>query len=128
MENYQTIGNKTIKNIAKGVGIAFLSTLLLLLVFSIILTCTNVSENTITPVILIVTSISVLIGSSIGNIKIRKNGIINGGIIGGSYILLLYLVSSILNWRFGLNMQSIIMIVLGIVFGIIGGIIGVNKR
>lgn len=128
MENYQTIGNKTIKNIAKGVGIAFLSTLLLLLVFSIILTYTNVSENTITPVILIVTSISVLIGSSIGNIKIRKNGIINGGIIGGSYILLLYLVSSILNWRFGLNMQSIIMIVLGIVFGIIGGIIGVNKR
>lgn len=128
MENYQTVGNKTIKNIAKGVGIAFISTVLLLLIFSIILTYTSISENTIIPVILIVTSISILLGSSIGNIKIKKNGMINGGIIGGSYILLLYLISSILNWRFGLNIQSIIMILLGIVFGIIGGIIGVNKR
>ena len=35
----------TITNIAKGVGIALLASLILLLVFAIVLTYTNVSEN-----------------------------------------------------------------------------------
>ena len=60
--------------------------------------------------------------------KIRRNGLLNGGLVGGVYILILYIISSLLNWRFGLNMQSIIMIIVGTIFGILGGIIGVNKK
>lgn len=60
--------------------------------------------------------------------NIKKNGILNGGVIGGTYILILYIISSLLNWKFGLNMQSVIMIIVGIIFGILGGIIGVNKK
>ena len=77
---------------------------------------------------MIITAISIVIGSSIGSTKIKKNGLINGGIIGGSYILILYVVSSILNWKFSLNIQSIIMIITAVIFGILGGIIGVNKK
>lgn len=119
---------KTCKNIFKGTGISLLITFIMLIIFSIILTYTNVSENTITPVILIVTAISILIGSSIGNIKLQKNGILNGALVGGAYILILYLISSLLNWKFSLNIQSIIMIIVGIIFGIFGGIVGVNKK
>ncbi len=100
----------------------------MLLIFSLILAFTNVQENTINPVIMIVTAISILIGSSIANIKIRKNGLINGALIGACYILTIYLISSILNWKFSLNLQSIIMIVIAIIFGILGGIIGVNRK
>lgn len=128
MENYKTNFEETTKSIFKGIGIAIISTVIMLLIFSIILAYTNTSENTITPVIIVVTGISILLGSSIGSIKIKKNGIINGGLIGGIYILILYLISSILNWRFGLNIQSIIMIAIGMIFGILGGIIGVNKK
>lgn len=60
--------------------------------------------------------------------KIRRNGLLNGGFVGGIYILILYIISSLLNWKFGLNMQSIIMIIVGTIFGILGGIIGVNKK
>lgn len=60
--------------------------------------------------------------------KIRRNGLVNGGLVGGIYILILYIISSLLNWKFGLNMQSIIMIIVGTIFGILGGIIGVNKK
>lgn len=127
MENYQAVENKTIKNIFIGVGISFLISAILLLIFSLILTYTNVSENTITPVIIVITAISILIGSSIGSVKIKKKGLLNGGLIGGIYILILYLISSLLNWRFGLNMQSVIMIAVGVVFGVLGGIVGVNK-
>lgn len=120
--------NKTITNIAKGVGISFLTTVILLLILATVLTYTKVSENVISPVIIVVTAISILIGSSLGNIKIKKNGLINGALIGGIYIVVIYLISSILNWKFGLGLQSIIMILVGMIFGILGGIIGVNKR
>ncbi len=128
METYQESSKGIVKNLFKGIGIAMLFTVVCLLIFSFILTYTNISENTITPVIIVVTAISILIGSSIGNINIKKNGILNGALIGGGYILILYLISSLLNVRFGLNLQSAIMIVVGIVFGILGGIIGVNKK
>ena len=117
-----------IMQIGKGVAIAFTITLILLIIFSAILTYTDIKEDMINPVIIIVTAISILIGSSIVNIKIRKNGLANGGIIGGTYIFLLYIISSMLNWNFKLNIQSIIMVIVGIIFGIIGGIIGVNKK
>lgn len=128
MENIQIKENNNITNIIKGVGISLITTIILLIIFSIILTYTNIKENTINPVIMIITAISILIGSTIGNNKIKKNGLLNGGLIGGIYILTIYLISSILNWKFSLNVQSIIMITIGMIFGILGGIIGVNKK
>lgn len=128
MENMQVNENKTSINILKGVGISLIATVIMLIIFSIILTYTNIKESAINPVIMIITAISILIGSSLGNIKIKKNGLINGGLIGGIYIITIYLISSILNWKFSLNIQSIIMITVAIIFGILGGIIGVNKK
>lgn len=81
MENIQINENKFIINILKGVGISLITTVVLLIIFSVILTYTNIQENVINPVIMIITAISILIGSSLVNIKIKKNGLINGGII-----------------------------------------------
>lgn len=128
MQNIKSYENNGIKNIFIGVGISILFTLVLLIVFSIILTYTNVQESVINPVIMVITAISILFGSSIGNAKIRKNGLLNGGFVGGMYIIFIYLISSILNWRFSLNVQSVIMIIISVLFGILGGIIGVNRK
>lgn len=128
MEKGQISGNKTINNIAKGVGISLISTCIMLLIFAILLTYTDINESIIDTVIIIVTAISILMGSSIGNLKIKKNGLMNGAIVGGTYMLVIYLISSILNWRFSLNVQSIIMIAVGTICGVLGGIIGVNKK
>ena len=128
MEVNQDNNKLVVKNIFKGIGISMLFSCICLFVYSLILSYTNISETTIPPVIIIITAISILIGSSIGNIKIKKNGMLNGAIIGGGYILILYLISSLLNVRFSLNIQSIIMIVVGIIFGVLGGIIGVNRN
>lgn len=119
--------NSNLIQILKGIGISFVSTIIFLVIFAIILTYTQVAENTINPVIILITALSILIGSSIANIKLKKNGLINGAIIGGIYMLIIYLISSILNWKFGLNLQSIIMMVVGVIFGILGGILGVNN-
>ena len=128
MENSENSSYKNIINILKGLGIAFISTFVFLLILAIVLTYSNVSENIINPTIIIITALSILIGSSISNMKIKKNGLINGGVIGGIYIILLYLFSSVFSSDFALTIQSIIMIITGIAFGILGGIIGVNIK
>lgn len=69
MEVYQGNVNKTALNVIKGVAIAFLSSLILLLIFSAILTYTNVNESVINPVIITITAISIFIGSSIRKYK-----------------------------------------------------------
>lgn len=120
--------NNQIINIVKGVGISLISSLLLLIIFAVVLTYTNISETVVGPVIIILTAISILFGSSISNMKIKKNGLLNGGLIGGMYMLTIYLISSILNWDFTLNLDALIFIVVGIAFGLLGGIIGVNKK
>ena len=120
--------NNTIISIIKGTAISFLVTIIALTVFAVLLTYTELSENTIKPVVITVTGISILIGSSIGTRKIRKNGLITGGIIGFLYILIIYVISSALNTNFAIDWVSAIMIGVGIVGGIFGGIIGVNTK
>ena len=120
--------NKPIISIIKGTLISFLSTIILLTIFALLLVYTDLSEELIRPVIITVTGISILIGSSIGTRKIRKNGLQTGGIIGVLYILIIYIKSSIVNMNFSLNLVSLIMILIGIIGGTLGGIIGVNSK
>ena len=126
MNNVKVESSNNIIRIGKGLMFSFIITLISIFVFAILLTYTNISENTIPIVIIILTFISILIGAIIAVKKINRNGMLNGGIIGGAYVILIYLISSILNTGFSLNVYTIIMILAGIISGIIGGIIGVN--
>lgn len=114
--------------IIKGSVIAMILSLILLTIYAILLSYTTISENTMVPVIITITGISILIGSSISSMHIQKQGMLNGALVGLIYMLLLYILSSILLSSFELNLKSVIMIIVGIVTGMIGGIIGVNMK
>ena len=119
--------NNIFLKIIKGVGISVVFTIVCLTVFSALLTYTNLSESLIQPVVISVTGISILAGSFFATRKVARNGIIKGIFVGLIYILLIYLISSVINnANFSLSMGSIIMIAVGILCGAIGGIIGVN--
>ena len=120
--------NNYIIRISTGIMVSVVLTLILLFIFSIILAYTSTTESAIIPVIIGITGISILSGSSIATSKIKKKGIVNGMIVGGIYIFILYLISSILNANFNLNMYSITMIIIGIIAGAIGGMVGVNLK
>lgn len=127
MENLDK--NEVMQNfirIIKGSVTAIITTLILLFIFATILTYTNIQEGVISPVIIIITAVSILIGSSISTMRIKKMGLINGALVGLIYILTIYLISSITGSGFNLQIQTIIMMVASIVAGMIGGIIGVN--
>lgn len=121
--------NETKENlirIVKGSGIALGITILSLFIFAILLTYTNIQESTMTPVVIIITAVSILIGSSLSTLKIKKNGLLNGALVGMIYILSIYFISSITGSGFSLNIMSVIMFGSSIIAGMIGGIIGVN--
>lgn len=56
----------------------------------------------------------------------KEKGIIYGSLLGATYILILYLLSSLITLDFSISIASLIFIILGILGGAIGGIIGVN--
>ncbi len=120
MKNIKTVeSNITTSNamtsIIKGSIISIIITLIMLLIFSVILTYTKVGEETISPVIIVISGISIIIGSSMTTIKIKRKGIVNGAIIGIIYMMAIYIISSITTLNFSLNMYSIIMILTGII-------------
>lgn len=119
---------KNLVRIIKGSLFAIITSAILLLFFAVLLCYTSLSENTMLPVILVVTGISILIGSMVSTRKIRKNGILNGGMVGFIYIIILYLISSLFLAGFSLTFNSFIMVIVGVVTGMIGGIIGVNTN
>jgi len=118
----------SIVRILKGSAISIIVSLVLLIIFAALLTYTNVNENTMPTVIIVVTALSILIGSEISTSKIKKNGILNGALVGIIYIMFLYLISSIITGNFSLNNYAIIMMATSVIIGGIGGIIGVNRK
>lgn len=126
IEKQNKIVSSKFSKIILGSIISFIISFALLLTISIILTYTNVSENIITVSVIVISALSVLIGSIVSALNINKNGILNGAFVGAIYMITIYLLSSILVSGFEMNMQSAIMIVASIFTGMIGGIIGVN--
>lgn len=118
----------SIMKILKGSVISIIISMILLSIFAILLTYTNINENTMPTVIIIITAFSILIGSQISTRSIKKNGIINGILVGAIYVAFLYLLSSIVSKNFSMNNNSIIMIATSIAIGGLGGIIGVNRK
>lgn len=118
--------NQNIFRVIKGSGLAIIISLVLLLIYATLLTTTDISETTMPPVVMTISGISILIGSSISSLKIKKQGMLNGALVGMIYMILIYLLSSILLVGFTIDMKSIMMIGIGIIAGMIGGIIGVN--
>ena len=118
--------NKNLFKIIKGSFIAIIISIIGLLIFSAILAYTNVNENISVYVILTIMGISLFLGSLISARKEKKQGMINGGLVGLIYILIIYLLSSIFATSFSINIYTIIMFIIAIFSGIIGGIIGVN--
>ena len=120
--------NINIINLISGTIISILLTIIFLIIYATLLSYTNISENTITPVIFIITGICILIGSSISSINLKKQGMINGGLVGLIYVIFLYVVSSIFIAGFQLTLNTIWMIIICIVTGMIGGVIGINMK
>lgn len=112
----------------KGVCLSIGMTLIMILILSIVLSFSEIKENVIMPTVIFMSSFSILVGGFLVAKKMNEKGIVYGSLLGLIYMVILYLISSILNFDFSLNVNAVIMIVLGIVGGAIGGVLGVNLK
>lgn len=112
--------------ISKGVILGYLFMLFEIFIYSMILAYTSVPESSMETSVFLFSLLSVFISSSLVCIKIKENGMKNGGLVGFFYIILVYLFGSIMMGNFVLTSQTITTIIFNILLGMIGGIVGVN--
>lgn len=128
IDNITKDKDSNIIKIIKGSIISIIISLLFLTVYAILLSTTNISEDSMETIVIIISGISILIGSSLSTKRLKKQGMINGGIVGLIYMMFLYILSSIILMNFKMNLNTIIMLATGILAGMIGGIIGINMK
>ena len=118
--------SSNILKVIKGSVISIFISVILLFIASLILTYTNIGENAIPTMIIIISAISIFVGSLVSAMHIKQKGILNGSLVGAIYIIIIYLFSSIAITGFNMNIKSLIMLAASIIAGTIGGIVGVN--
>ncbi len=110
----------------KGLIFSFIFTLVAFFFFSVILRFTNVSDSIIPGIVLLISIISILSGAAICTKNAETQGWLWGSCIGGSYSILLYIISSLTLTGFAMPLTTFYLIFGYIIIGAIGGIIGIN--
>ena len=114
------------KNVIKmfvGVGVALIISLVLILAFALLIKWFDWSDAVIMPANIIIKIISILIVTKDG-----KSGAVKGAILGAVYILLCFLVFSLLNGAMIINISLLYDALLGMIGGAILGIISVTLK
>jgi len=118
----------SIVSMLKGLLVSYIIVIFLFAFFAIILANTDFPEKYLPTAVLITTIISVITAGSTVTKRLKNKGWLNGGIVGLIYMLILYILSSIVYEDFSVNRYTITMIIIGMLSGAIGGILGINLR
>lgn len=111
---------------AEGVLRGFIITVVLLLIFAVIMTFTEVSEKTSSTFYLVTTILSIMYGSIYAVRKIKRRGWLVGIIVTILYLLVIYIVSVVSGNASVIGPDRIPRILLALLVGALSGIIGIN--
>ncbi len=131
---YKTISKNSffvtcpITSILKSILLSYVLSIILFLIFAFLITYTSVPYSIITPASIIITLLSILTASIINGKKSSEKGWLTGCITGFLYMLILYIIGSIIFKTPAISSNGIIMLIVGVVSGAIGSIIGINNK
>jgi putative membrane protein (TIGR04086 family) len=114
--------------IIMGILVSYAITLPITAVFAYILMFTDFPQKYLPTAVIITTLLSIVIAGWVSTKNVKSKGWLNGGIVGIVYVLILYLVSSVVYRDFSVNMHVVTLFFIGILTGSIGGILGINLR
>ena len=118
----------SLMSIMKGILVSYIITIPAFILFAFILANTDFPEKYMSAIVVITTITSVLIAGSTATRGLKNKGWLNGSIVGLVYMLILYLLSSIIFKTFSIDKYIITMTIIGVLTGSIGGIIGINLK
>lgn len=115
-----------ISSLFNGLLASIIVTVLAFILLALIMANTDFPQRLITPAVVLTTIVSVLTAGSVSTRGIHSKGWLNGGIVGLIYMVILYLVSSLVYNDFTIDKYVITMTAIGVLAGAIGGIVGIN--
>lgn len=99
----------------------------LILLFALFIKWFNLSDGVIAPINIVIKIISIAVGVIIVT-RDGKSGIKKGSMVGAIYIILCYIIFSVLLGNFSLSLSNLWDVLLGVVSGGILGVIFVNIK
>ncbi len=114
-------------DVVKSVLIAVITCLVLVLAFAMIMKFAELPDSVILPVNIMIKCISVVTGVLFG-IKAAEHGALKGFLTGLLFVIVTYLLFSIINGDFSLSLMSLVDIAIMIVQGVVTGVIVVNIK
>lgn len=118
----------TVLIIGKGVLIAYIISIILLIIYGILLTITSLSESSMSTVIMVVTMISIALASIYTAVKLGSKGWLNGALVGLVYMIILFFLSLIFNTGVSFDGFILFRMFMGLIIGALSGVIGINLK
>lgn len=121
-------GKGTLLCMVKGLAVAFAITCIIFIGFGILLTYTEISEESLPMVSLVCTALSAGAAGFDWAACMQKRGLLWGMAAGGAYVVLLYMIISLAAERFSLELSLVMTFAVALAGGAVGGILGVNRK
>ncbi|WP_066088437.1 TIGR04086 family membrane protein [Anaerotignum neopropionicum] len=115
-------------SMVKGMAIAYAITCIFFIAYGLILTYTNVSEQSLPMIALACTAISTAIAGYDWAKCRKKNGLLMGLLAGFIYTVILFIVTALASDTFTVGMSKVMTLIVALAGGGIGGILGVNGK
>ena len=122
------VGKGNLLCMVKGLAVAFAITCIIFIGFGILLTYTEISEESLPMVSLVCTALSAGAAGFDWAACMQKRGLLWGMAAGGAYVVLLYMIISLAADRFSLELSLIMTFAVALAGGAVGGILGVNRK
>lgn len=119
--------NQIIADYLKGIIVALFISLALIVFFAFSLGWFDISDNFIPAITLAVKGVSVFVGSILA-VKGDSKGLLKGSLFGLIYIVLAFLIFSLLSGVFSITLNFVIDVIFASLLGGIVGIVKVNKN
>ena len=114
--------------LVRGMAVAFAITCIIFIGFGILLTYTELTEESLPLVALVCTALSAAAAGYDWAACMQKKGLLWGLAAGAVYTVLLYLITSLASDSFALQLSGIMTLIVALAGGAVGGILGVNRK
>lgn len=118
--------NINFKKIIIGAAVSVVLSIILLLLLTLAVYFGDLSDSTVSGLVLLVSVISVICGAFILARNISGGGLVNGLILGILYFLIILGVSACVNGSPSLSFQNLTRFLIILASGMLGGVVGIN--
>lgn len=115
------------KKLVKGVLLSLVISIILTGLLAVVVFFADLSDSTISTLILVISVLSVLLGSVILSKNIESRGLLNGLLLGISYFAILFAISA-LTGEVALERSNILRFISVLAGGMLGGVLGINSK